>query len=343
MKKLFALLLAAMMLFTAVSCADSNEERKKTKDDSIPVTDAEEFEYYISGHNEETKKVWITGIKNDLKQVRVPAEIEGYPVVSVQFNITGSNLERIVLPAGVLRFCGPIDNQALKRVDVPDSVIFYGGMFPYYPDVVIHTPAGSLAERWAKDNGVPVVTEGESADKIIKEGPLPELVKLTEKDFEINTYFVRGQKRERYGKYMGVPVAGIEMPEGFDVVSCAFYGDTVLEWIKIVGGDSIGEEAFFGCTNLRSVEIEGALTGIGYWAFGGCISLRSLAIPEGLKKIGFGAFYGCTNLESITIPASVKDIGDVAFYGCDHLVIRTPKGSYAEQWAQRVGIPVETY
>lgn len=341
MKKWMALLLAVMLLFSAVACDASEKEDRE--DDSIPVTDADEFEYSITGYNEETKRVWITGIKNDLKQVRVPAEIEGYPVVSVEFNITGDNLERIVLPEGVLSFLGPIDNQTLKRIDVPDSVIFFDGMFQNYPDVEIHTPKGSYADRWAKENGLAVITEGKSREKNPKKGPLPELVKLTEEDFDTYTVKVRGEWRTFFAGYQGAPVAGMEMPEGFGVHTESFYANTVLERIKINGGDSIGEQAFFGCTNLRSVEIEGALVGIGGMAFAGCISLQTIVFPEGLEQIGRGAFSGCYNLKSVTIPDSVREIGDNAFFGCDDLVIRTPAGSYAEQWAKENGVPVETF
>lgn len=81
------------------------------------------------------------------------------------------------------------------------------------------------------------------------------------------------------------------------------------------------------------------VTEIGQDAFGGCYNLKTVTLPEGIQKIGFGAFYDDRELESINfpntlteidgyafiynlslteinIPNSVKTIGDVAFYQC---------------------------
>ena len=82
------------------------------------------------------------------------------------------------------------------------------------------------------------------------------------------------------------------------------------------GVTSIGEEAFYYCTSLKSVTIPNSVTDIGYYAFGGCTSLANVEVCEGVKSIGEGAFYGCTSLESVIIPGSVTSIGEQAFYGC---------------------------
>ena len=82
---------------------------------------------------------------------------------------------------------------------------------------------------------------------------------------------------------------------------------------------SIGEWAFYGCTDLKSVEIPNSVTTIGDYAFGGCTDLTSITIPESVTSIGESAFYGCTGLTSLTIPSSVTSIGDRAFLGCTGL------------------------
>ena len=81
----------------------------------------------------------------------------------------------------------------------------------------------------------------------------------------------------------------------------------------------IGDNAFWGCEYLTSIEIPDSVKSIGNLAFNFCKSLTSIEIPDSVKSIGNGAFYRCTSLTSIEIPDSVKSIGDDAFWGCKSL------------------------
>ena len=58
-----------------------------------------------------------------------------------------------------------------------------------------------------------------------------------------------------------------------------------------------------------------AVTGIGDQAFYGCWELKSVTIPESVASIGKSAFYDCGSMTSITIPKSVTYIDHVAFNG----------------------------
>ena len=82
---------------------------------------------------------------------------------------------------------------------------------------------------------------------------------------------------------------------------------------------SIGEEAFFGCSSLTSIEIPNSVTSIGWDAFSGCSSLTSIEIPNSVISIGERAFEGCSSLTSIEIPNSVPEIGFAAFAACSSL------------------------
>ena len=79
---------------------------------------------------------------------------------------------------------------------------------------------------------------------------------------------------------------------------------------------SIGDAAFWGCTNLTSVVLPSGLRSIGESAFSACHGLTSITIPNTVTSIGNFAFSSCSGLTSIKIPKNVKSIGNYAFCDC---------------------------
>jgi hypothetical protein len=75
---------------------------------------------------------------------------------------------------------------------------------------------------------------------------------------------------------------------------------------------SIGDWAFYFCTNLTSVTIVDSVTNVGNEAFMSCASLTTVTIGDGVTSIGESAFSG-SSLSSVTIPSGVTSIGQDAF------------------------------
>ena len=153
----------------------------------------------------------------------------------------------------------------------------------------------------------------------------------------------------------------IVLPDTVKVIKDGAFEDSdVREIILPAGLESIGAEAFFGCTKLVGIHIPKD-TVIGENAFAHCPSLAgftvdaqnpyytaidgslytkdgsrlvfyaskspitSLVIPEGTEKIPDYAFRDCKTLVTIEIPEGVTEIGDFAFSGCTALTsIRIP-------------------
>lgn len=65
------------------------------------------------------------------------------------------------------------------------------------------------------------------------------------------------------------------------------------------GVTSIGEQAFYECTSLKSVTIPDSVTNIGADAFSHCTSLTSVTIPDSVTSIGGWAFEDCTSLTDV--------------------------------------------
>ena len=77
---------------------------------------------------------------------------------------------------------------------------------------------------------------------------------------------------------------------------------------------TIGNSAFTGCADLKSVRLSEQLARIEGFTFYSCESLTNIDIPEGVTSIGDYAFANCKQLEEITIPSSVEHFGEDVFW-----------------------------
>lgn len=125
----------------------------------------------------------------------------------------------------------------------------------------------------------------------------------------------------------------LELPEGLRRIGwCAFEDCTSIESVYIPKGVTIGNDAFFGCTGLKSVNIGGtavqsrrmmkAASGsrllaaaplfgvepedseaihVGRWAFACCGNLESAKVGSKVAGIGGGVFSGCSSLDTVEI------------------------------------------
>ena len=90
---------------------------------------------------------------------------------------------------------------------------------------------------------------------------------------------------------------------------------------------SIGEQVFWGCSDLLSITVPACLKTIGFQAFYDCSGLASFDFPDVVTIIGEQSFQGCSSLQSIVVPNSVTSIYSFAFYCCTSLTsIELPNG-----------------
>ena len=156
----------------------------------------------------------------------------------------------------------------------------------------------------------------------------------------------------------------INIPDSVKVIGAeAFAWSNNLQTINIPNSvTELGAGAFILCENLTNVTLPNTISSIPYGTFAGCVSLKKIDIPSSVKTIekeafsmtgftefivpdsvttiGYQVFSDCENLVKVTIPKSVTTIGKAIFEGCsDDVTIYGEKGSYAETYANRFGIP----
>ena len=108
---------------------------------------------------------------------------------------------------------------------------------------------------------------------------------------------------------------------------------------------AIGDNSFYGCSNLSKIDIPNSVKVIGNDAFAYCWELTNVEIPSSVEYIGFGAFYNCRELYSVTIPNSIHEISPVAFAysGLTSIVIPgsvTNIGEEAFAWSRLTSIVI---
>ena len=98
----------------------------------------------------------------------------------------------------------------------------------------------------------------------------------------------------------------------------AFYHNTALASISFgTGLVTIGEQAFYNCPELQTVEFKECdtpLLTVYAYAFANAVKLTTLKFSESLKGINYGAFSDCTSLETLTLPNSLTTIGGPGSY-----------------------------
>ncbi len=123
-----------------------------------------------------------------------------------------------------------------------------------------------------------------------------------------------------YGAFFGC--TSLTTVEGLENVKLinkyAFQNCDIKNDLSLNNIHAIGDYAFAGNTNLKSIAFSETLSSIGAYAFMGNLKLTSFDVSKcGNIKYGPYVFLDCKALEEITINSSVIPNG--AFYGCEKL------------------------
>lgn len=124
---------------------------------------------------------------------------------------------------------------------------------------------------------------------------------------------------DKYAFYNNSVLVSIDLVGVESLGSSAFRDCTSLTEVDLSTVESLGSATFYGCTSLTEVDLSN-VTSIGSYAFYGCSSLTSVGdfSPE-ITTIESYTFRGCTSLTEVALTSSVTSIGSYTFYNCKSL------------------------
>lgn len=267
-------------------------------------------------------KIIPTSLLYDCDELTSVTISPGTTVIGSHAFAYDKKLSEVVIPYSVntIKSTAFIDCISLKEITLTDCVkTIEKDAFKGCDNLTIHCCKGSVAEKYAIDNGI----KYKNIDKpeyIIEEGIL-------------------------YG--YGGDNASFAIPSTVtEIAPNAFSGCTSLASVTIPDSVTvIGNSAFRDCTSLTSVTVPSSVTAIDDYAFWGCTSLSSVNIPDSVTFIGNRAFRDCTSLREITLPDSLTYIGGYIFANCPDITVHCNEGTYAWQYAVDNGLippPVTT-
>ena len=115
-------------------------------------------------------------------------------------------------------------------------------------------------------------------------------------------------------------VVKVTIDEGItSVAGCAFYGFSNIKTVDLPSSITrIGDNSFYQ-SSISYINFPKGLLEIGESAFSNCQGLTELYFNKGLKSIKNAAFRKCTNIETIVLTDSIMSVGSSAFQECKNI------------------------
>lgn len=300
---------ALLMISPMTAAAETLFPGGMQQESSEGVTLDGKWSYYDYGNG----TMGVRSKDKTVKHAKIPSNINGKPVTMIDSDCfkDNSNLESVEIPNSVtyIEDFAFYNCTALKSITLPADLnrIDWQAFYHCSSLTEITIPASvTIIEEF--------VFEGCSSMKEVKVSDANQ--KFKSRDgvlFDIamtELIFYPPSKAD----------TSYDIPEGCTKIEdWAFIGSSFLESVDLSGVTEIGEDAFYHCTALKSVEVPEGVTELKSATFGNCTALKSVTLPFSLDSIGDSAFYSCPALEEINIPGRVDTIGNYAFFNCPSL------------------------
>jgi hypothetical protein len=94
------------------------------------------------------------------------------------------------------------------------------------------------------------------------------------------------------------------------------YNNKYIKTLYVNCDGKLPDNAFRGCSNIKSVALGNKVLAIGSYAFQGCSSIETIDIPDIVTTLNDYTFSDCTSLKEIRIKAKIKNINNYVFNNC---------------------------
>lgn len=113
-------------------------------------------------------------------------------------------------------------------------------------------------------------------------------------------------------------------------VDASAFADSSISSFDFPSLKYIGERAFQGCNNIKTLTLKDGIILIGKNAFSGCSNLSSVNIGNGPKTIEQGVFSSCSNLVDVLLPKTVTELKAGSFSYCKSIsAMKLPDSIYS--------------
>jgi len=335
--KYLCILLASVLLL-----ASCGTEKGADVTGTAPAgTETAEAPIALYEYEEREDGIVITSTRLLAKDLEVPSEIDGFPVVAIAPSVFCGikETESVVIPEGVVSIGASAFEgcENLKEVTIPSSVTEIGERafrstpwyksltdeFCIFGDGVLIKYCGDDAEVVIPDS-VKYLSDAFSGSEVVASVTIPESVK------HIGCYAFSGSRV--------LSTVTFETSE-VDIGNSAFTFCQALKEITFPESvKSLGEFTFSRCPVLERVVINAQIETLPLGFFMACAELKEVVLPDTLKTIDLSAFEGCKALEKVNLPASVESISRGAFDEGTPVTATVVSGSYAETYCEQNGI-----
>ena len=236
----------------------------------------------------------------------------------------------------VICACAFMDDECIKEIIIPDSVISIGrNAFKCISLEKITIPKLLKKLHYNPFWGSPIKEiECHSPNFVVKGDALysSDMRKIVACFSRKDTFRIPDSVTSiGEATFKGSSLKEIVIPDSVNSIGKEAFWDSDIEEIVIPKSvTTIGGGTFGWCHCLKKIIIQGPITSIEGIAFWNCESLKSIVIPASVMSIGDKAFCGCKSLKRIMLPDTIKTIDSFAFLGCDTLEILIPMGSRAK-------------
>lgn len=100
---------------------------------------------------------------------------------------------------------------------------------------------------------------------------------------------------------------------------------TKIDHVVLTGGvTKLGDQTFYGCDRLKTVDFGDSLVEIGAKAFYNCTGLTYVHLPKSFRTFGAQCFRGCENLKSVYCDGGMPRFNDSCLWTGNYVVVFYP-------------------